>query len=181
MSARIIAIAIVAANGVLGDGERQPFEFAEDWARYKQVTSGHPMIMGRRTLDAIGRWLPGRTTIVVTSHPEGVDLPDDGKAVGFAVTSVEGALALAAQLDDAEIYVAGGGSIYHQAWPYLTDLDLTQVHADAEGSVRFPDIDPDLWQEVRREPHGAFDFVGYRRSDSVDAGPEVGSEGGQAG
>ena len=59
----VIAIAIVAANGVIGDGERQPFEYAEDWARYKKVTLGHPMIMGRKTFEAIGRWLPGRTTI----------------------------------------------------------------------------------------------------------------------
>lgn len=167
MSARVIAIAIVAANGVLGDGERQPFEFAEDWARYKKVTHAHPMIMGRRTLDAIGRWLPGRSTIVVTSHPEQVVLPEDGKASGFAVNSVEAALELAAQLDDDEIYVAGGGSIYRQAWPYLSDLDLTEVHADAEGSVHFPDIDRSQWAEVRREPHEQFDFVGYRRIESA--------------
>ena len=165
MSARIIAIAIVAANGVLGDGERQPFEFAEDWARYKRVTSGHPMIMGRRTLDAIGRWLPGRATIVVTSRPEEVELPTDGKAAGFAVSSVAAALELASSLDDDEVYVAGGGSIYAQAWPYLTDLDLTEVHAEAEGSVHFPEVDPAEWSEVRREPHAEFDFVGYRRLD----------------
>lgn len=160
---RIIAIAIVANNGVLGDGERQPFEFAEDWARYKQVTSGHPMIMGRRTLDAIGRWLPGRATIVVTSRPQSVELPTDGKATGFAVESLEAALQLAKTLDQQEIYVAGGGSIYRQAWPYLTDLDLTEVHADANGEVRFPEVDPADWIEVRREPRGQFDFVGYRR------------------
>ena len=167
MSARVIAIAIVAANGVLGDGERQPFEFAEDWARYKRVTSGHPMIMGRRTHAAIGRWLPNRPTIVVTSDPESVELPTDDRATGFAVSSLETALALAAELDDHEIYVAGGGSIYAQAWPYLTDLDLTEVHADAEGSVHFPQIDATEWVEVRREPHAEFDFVGYRRTETA--------------
>jgi len=163
MSPRIIAIAILAANGVLGDGDKQPFEFAEDWARYKQVTSGHPMIMGRRTHDAIGRWLPGRVTIVVTRNPEAVELPTSERATGYAVTSVELALGLAAELDAEAIYVAGGGSIYAQAWPYLTDLDLTEVHAEAEGSVHFPEIDPAEWIEVRREVHPEFDFVGYRR------------------
>lgn len=163
MSARIIAIAIVAANGVLGDGERQPFEFAEDWARYKRVTSGHPMIMGRRTMEAIGRWLPGRSTIVVTSRPETVELPADGRATGYAVTSVEAAIELAQTLDDDEIYVAGGGTIYRQAWPWLTDLDLTEVHADAEGDVLFPSVDPAEWVETRRESCDEFDFVGYRR------------------
>lgn len=161
-STRVIAIAIVAANGVLGDGERQPFEFAEDWARYKRVTLGHPMIMGRRTHDAIGRFLPGRTTIIVTRRPERIEIPAGVDA--HAVASLDEALALAASLDD-EVYVAGGGEIYRQAWPRLTDLDLTEVHADAEGSVRFPDVDPDDWVEVRREPRGPFDFVGYRRRD----------------
>ena len=130
----VIAIAIVAANGVLGDGEKQPFEFAEDWARYKRVTLGHPMIMGRVTHEAIGRWLPGRTTIVVTRSPEAVDLPTDARAEGRTAGSVAEALDLARSLDDT-VYVAGGGTVYAQAWDALDELDLTQVHADAVGSV----------------------------------------------
>ncbi|HEY3337523.1 MAG TPA: dihydrofolate reductase [Propionicimonas sp.] len=161
---RITAIAIVDANGVIGDGERQPFEIAEDWARFKKVTHGHPLIMGRRTHDAIGRWLPGRATIVVTRTPEAVALPAaGGKATGYAVGSLDAALALAARLDDEVAYVAGGGTIYEQAWPKVTDLDLTEVHAEAEGSVRLPPITPEDWVEVSREPHDGFDFVSYRR------------------
>jgi len=181
---RIIAIAIVDANGVIGDGERQPFEIAEDWARFKRVTLGHPLIMGRKTHDAIGRWLPGRTTIVVTSRPDSVPLPEpvegsepveepepvEGPApdetsprrTAYAVPSLEAALSLAATLDD-EVYIAGGGSIYDQSWQRLTDLDLTEVHATAEGSVHFPSIDPKDWIEVDREPREGFDFVHYRR------------------
>lgn len=158
----ITAIAIVSANGVIGDGERQPFEIAEDWARFKRVTSGHPLIMGRRTHEAIGRWLPGRTTIVVTSQPEAIALPTHGSATGHAVASLAEGLEFARALDD-EIYVAGGGSIYRQAWAVLTDLDLTEVHAEAAGSVRFPEIDPAEWAEVSREPRDGFDFVHYRR------------------
>jgi dihydrofolate reductase len=167
---RIIAIAIVGANGVIGDGERQPFEIAEDWARFKRVTLGHPLIMGRRTHDAIGRWLPGRTTIVVTRTPASVVLPkpDEGRpvdkmAIGYAVASLDAALELAATLDDQEVYVAGGGTIYEQAWPRITDLDLTEVHQEAEGSVRLPPIGPEEWVEVSRERHDGFDFVSYRR------------------
>jgi dihydrofolate reductase len=156
------AIAIVDANGVIGDGERQPFEIAEDWARFKRVTSGHVLVMGRRTHEAIGRWLPGRTTIVVTSRPESVALPSDGRATGHAVASFPEALEFARGIDDL-VYIAGGGSIYEQAWPFLTDLDLTEVHAAAEGSVRFPEVDPAEWTEVSREPHDGFDFVHYRR------------------
>lgn len=158
----VIAIAIVARNGVLGDGERQPFEFAEDWARYKRVTLGHPMIMGRATHDAIGRWLPGRTTIIVTRNPDSVELPDDPQVTAHVVGSVGEALALARSLDDT-VYVAGGGQVYRAAWDDLDELDLTEVHADAEGAVVFPAVDPEVWQEYRREPRGEFDFVGYRR------------------
>lgn len=158
----VIAIAIVARNGVLGDGAKQPFEFAEDWARYKRVTLGHPMIFGRATHDAIGRWLPGRTTIVVTRDPSRVELSTDPRIDGRVATSLDEALTIARGLDDT-IYVAGGGTIYRQAWDDLDELDLTEVHADAEGSVRFPEIDPDVWEEYRREPRGEFDFVGYRR------------------
>ena len=158
----VIAIAIVAANGVLGDGEKQPFEFPEDWARYKRVTLGHPMIMGRATHDAIGRWLPGRTTIIVTRTPQAVELPTDGRADGRAVASLDEALALARSLDDT-VYVAGGGQVYAQAWDELDELDLTEVHADAEGSVVLPEVDPAVWEEYRREHRGEFDFVGYRR------------------
>ena len=157
---RTIAIAIVAANGVLGDGASQPFQFAEDWARYKRVTLGHPMIMGRRTHEAIGRFLPGRTTIVVTRDPRSVAVPPGADA--HVVDSPDAALALARSLDDT-VFIAGGGEVYRWAWPHLTELDLTEVHADAEGSVVFPPIDPAEWVEVRREPRGAFDFVGYRR------------------
>lgn len=159
---RIIGIAIVGANGVLGDGDSQPFEIAEDWGRYKRVTSGHPMIMGRRTHDAIGRWLPGRTTIVVTGNPDGIELPTDGRAVGYAVASVAEALELARSLDD-EIYVAGGGTVYQQAWPELTELDLTEVEAEAEGTVFFPPVEPEQWLETAREPRDGYAFVRYRR------------------
>jgi len=158
----LTAIAIVDAHGVIGDGERQPFEIAEDWARFKKVTSGHVLIMGRRTHDAIGRWLPGRTTIVVTHTPDVVQLPSGGTADGRAVASLEEAIELGRSIDD-EVYVAGGGTIYAQAWPLLTDLDLTEVHAEAEGSVRLPPIDPADWVEVSREPREGFDFVHYRR------------------
>ena len=164
----VIAIAIVAANGVLGDGEKQPFEFAEDWARYKRVTMGHPMVMGRATHDAIGRWLPGRTTIVVTRDPARVDVPDDPRVDARVATSVDEALALSRDLDET-VYVAGGGTVYAQAWDSLDELDRTEVRADAEGAVVFPSIDPAVWEEYRREPRGDFDFVGYRRRSPLPA------------
>jgi dihydrofolate reductase len=159
---RFVGIAIVASNGVIGDGERQPFEIAEDWDRFRAVTSGHVLVMGRRTHEAIGRWLPGRTTVVVTSTPGALALPGDDLATGYVVGSVAEALDLAASLDD-EVFVAGGGTVYAQSWDRLTDLDLTEVDQAAEGSVRLPEVDPEEWVEVSREPRDGFAFVHYRR------------------
>lgn len=160
---RIIAIAIVGSNGVIGDGEGQPFQIAEDWERFKAVTLGHPLIMGRRTHEAIGRWLPGRITIVVTTNPARIELPTDSAATGHAVASLEDALDLAGTLDEV-VYIAGGGTIYHAAWPEVTDLDLTEVDAAAEGSVYFPQIDPAEWREVSRDQRDGFAFVSYTRA-----------------
>jgi dihydrofolate reductase len=86
------------------------------------------------------------------------------------VASLAEALDLARGLDD-EVYVAGGGSIYHQAWPELTELDLTEVDAEADGTVFFPPVEPSEWQETAREPRDGFAFVHYLRkaeSASVD-------------
>ena len=90
------------------------------------------------------------------------DANTDGRATGHAVASFDAALELARSLDDV-VYVAGGGTIYDQAWPSVTDLDLTEVHQEAEGSVKLPPIEADEWVEVVREPHEGFDFVRYRR------------------
>lgn len=159
----LIAIAVVARNGVIGDGDDQPFKFPEDWRRFKKVTMGHPMIMGRRTHDAIGL-LPGRLSVVVTRHPEQVRFPlgEDGEPRGYAVDSIRKAIEVASGRDDV-VFVIGGGEIYRQFMPLVDQLDLTEVHAAAVGSVRFPEVSPDEWTEVSREPHGEFDFVRYER------------------
>lgn len=155
---RVIAIAVVGRNGVIGDGHDQPFKFREDFERFKAVTMGHPIIMGRHTLDAIGSYLPGRTTIVVSRDPEQIELSDRESAPSFAVGSVELALELAEALDDV-CFVCGGGQVYRNMWDYLTELDITEVHTEAPGSVTFPDVDPDDWRELCREPRGEFDFT----------------------
>ncbi|GAA2178985.1 dihydrofolate reductase [Brooklawnia cerclae] len=159
----VVAIAVVARNGVIGDGHDQPFKFREDWARFKRVTMGHPLIMGRPTHEAMGL-LPGRTSVVLTRHPEGLTFPraEDGKPRGYAVSSIEQALEVARGLDDT-VFIAGGGQVYRLAWPHVDELDLTRVHQDAAGDVVFPDVDPGGWLEVAREPHEQFDFVRYQR------------------
>lgn len=160
---KLIAIAVVASNRVIGDGHDQPFKFREDFARFKRVTMGHPLIMGRRTHDLVGL-LPGRISIVVTSHPERFHFPtgEDGRPRGYAVSSIERALELASGLDEV-VYVLGGGQLFQQLWPRLDELDLTEVPTAAEGGVLLPEIDPAVWVEVSRDRRAEFDFVQYRR------------------
>lgn len=159
----VIAIAVVAANGVLGDGQDQPFKFKEDWARFKRTTMGHPLVAGRKTYDVMGL-LPGRPLVVVTHDPGCVTLPDvlPSGASLYVADSIEGALEIAQGLDDI-VFVIGGGTIYRAAWDLIDELDVTEVHAEAVGDVVFPHIDPQVWAEVSREPCGEFDFVRYQR------------------
>ncbi|WP_052466869.1 dihydrofolate reductase [Mobilicoccus massiliensis] len=156
----IVLVALVAANGVIGDGTDQPWHFREDFRRFKSLTMGHPLVMGRRTHEAIGRALPGRETVVLTRDPswssEGVRVAHD----------LEEALDLAAELPGGEhIMVLGGGQIYEAVLPRADRLELTEVDADAEGDTRFPRLDPDSWTEVARDDRLAFAFVTYRRTE----------------
>ena len=162
---RLVSIAVVAANRVIGDGTDQPFKFAEDWERFKALTMGHPLIVGRRTHQSIGL-LPGRFSIVITHDPASVDFPPDaqGNLRGRAVPGIKEAIELAGELDQEVAHVVGGGQVYATTMDLVDELDITQVHADAEGSVLFPLIDPRIWREISREqPRKEFSFVRYRR------------------
>ena len=155
--AEIIGIAAVAANGVIGVGNDIPWRIPADWQRFKALTMGHVLIMGRKTYDSIGRSLPGRTTLVITR-----DRMWRGEGVR-AVPSVDEALDQALVLDPQTVFVAGGGEIYRAAWDRLTGLEITEVDQNPLGEVKFPDIDPDKWIETGREPHDGYSFVSYRR------------------
>jgi dihydrofolate reductase len=154
---QIIGIAAVAANGVIGAGNDIPWRIPADWRRFKALTMGHVLIMGRKTYDSIGRALPGRTTLVITR-----DRMWRGDGVR-AVPSVAEALDQALLLDPKIIFVVGGGEIYRAAWELLTGLEITEVDQYPNGDVRFPDIDPEQWIETAREPHDGYSFVSYRR------------------
>jgi dihydrofolate reductase len=153
----IIAIAAVASNGVIGAGNDIPWRIPADWQRFKALTMGNVLIMGRKTYDSIGRPLPGRTTFVITR-----DRMWRGEGVR-AVPSVDEALDQALLLDSQMIFVAGGGEIYRAAWKRLTGLEITEVEQDPDGEVTFPEIDPEEWIETSREPHDHYSFVSYRR------------------
>lgn len=157
----VTLVAAVGANGVIGVDGDLPWRLPEDLAHFKQLTMGHPMIMGRATFDSIGRALPGRTTIVVTRNS---DWSADGVETA---ASLDAALERAQELDD-DIFIVGGGQIYAQALDAeLVDLMvITRVAAAPEGDVRFPAIDWEAWEPVVRIPHGgdpSFEIVTYAR------------------
>jgi dihydrofolate reductase len=153
----IIGIAAVAANGVIGAGNDIPWRIPADWQRFKALTMGHVLIMGRKTYDSIGRSLPGRSTFVITR-----DRMWRGDGV-CAVPSLDEAFDQAILLNPQTIFVAGGGEIYRAAWDRLTGLEITEVNLQPDGEVSFPEIDPDEWMETGREPHDGYSFVSYRR------------------
>ena len=155
-------IAAVARNGAIGADGGLPWRLSSDLKRFKALTMGKPLVMGRKTFDSVGRPLPGRRVIVVT-RDAGWTRPDVETA-----NSLEAALALAAGAD--EIMIGGGGEIYAQALPLAARLYLTEVDLAPDGDVRFPDIDPALWREARRElgargpkDEADFAFVEYER------------------
>jgi dihydrofolate reductase len=152
----IVGIAAVARNGVIGDGRDIPWRIPPDWRRFRDLTMGQALIMGRKTYDSIGRPLPGRTTFVITRDKM-------WRADGVrAVPSVDQALVLAGDLA-ATIFVAGGGEIYRAAWDHLEALEITEVDLEPPGNITFPPIEPHEWRETAREDHDGFGFVSYLR------------------
>ncbi len=168
MTPPLILVAAVARNGVIGGCNRLLWRLPSDLKRFKALTMGKPLVMGRRTFQSIGRPLPGRETIVVTRDP-GFSAP----GVHVAHT-LDGALTLAAERAVARgaeaIVIAGGGELYAETIGRADRLAITEVTLEPEGDVRFPPIDPGVWREVRRE-QGArgpkdeadFTFVEYER------------------
>ncbi len=169
----ITLIAAVARNGTIGADGGLPWHLPADLKRFKALTMGHPMIMGRRTYDSIGRALPGRRTIVVTRDP-------DWAAPGVTVAhSVDEAIDLALDRGNGvgngqppdgggrPVLVVGGGDIYRQTIARADRLELTHVDADVVGDTRFPDIDPARWQIADRADAVGYSFVSYVRREPV--------------
>ncbi len=143
----ISIIAAMAENRVIGRNNALPWHLPEDLKRFKRLTLGHAVIMGRRNYESIARPLPGRRNIVVTRHP-------DYAAPGCVVVhSLDEALSAAG--DDEEIFVIGGAELYAQFLPRAARLYLTLVHAEVDGDTLFPAFDWNEWRETARERHAA--------------------------
>ena len=145
----ISAIVAVAKNGVIGKEGGLPWYLPAELARFKQVTMGHPIIMGRTTHESIGRALPGRTNIVVTHNK-------DFKAEGcIVVNSLEEAIEEAKKAGGGEeVFIIGGEQIYKEAMPLLDRIYLTKVDAEVDGD-KFFTFDESQWKQVSSEKHPA--------------------------
>ncbi|WP_010133944.1 dihydrofolate reductase [Ochrovirga pacifica] len=155
-------IAAVGNNNELGKDNDLIWHLPADLKRFKKITSGHHIIMGRNTYESIGKPLPNRTSIIVTRNP-------NYTAKGCLVTnSLEKAIALAQK--DSNTFVIGGAEIYKQAIHLVDELDICEVHSTFDADTYFPDIDPAVWQEISRKKFAAdeqnkydYSFVRYQK------------------
>jgi dihydrofolate reductase len=155
----VVLVAAVARNGVIGVDGGMPWHIPADLKRFKRLTMGHPMVMGRKTFESMGR-LPGRRSIVITRdrswHADGAEVAD----------SLDAAIALATGTDEL-VMVVGGGQIYAQAMDRADRLEITHVDREAPGDTVVPAIDPQRWQVTAREDADGVAFVTYTRRRPV--------------
>jgi dihydrofolate reductase len=168
----IISLIVAASeNNVIGVGNKLPWNLPDDLAYFQEKTIGRPIIMGRKTFESIGKPLPGRLNIIVTTMTQ--KLFFDDKNVKF-VTSLEDAFDMARSSGQQEVFVIGGSQIFTQAFPSADRLYLTRVHTHVEGDVfLLPLMDPNWereWVEISRKDHPAdarheyaFTFLVYER------------------
>ncbi|UJR83544.1 dihydrofolate reductase [Sandaracinus amylolyticus] len=159
---KVAMIAAVARNGVIGRDNALPWRLPDDLKRFKELTSGKPVVMGRKTYESIGRPLANRTNLVLTRSHEAIE----GCVV---VRSVDEAIA--ATRDAGELWVIGGEAVYAAFLPRADVLELTEVDADVEGDARFPAFSRDAWRVVSEVAHPIdakhalpFRFVTYERA-----------------
>lgn len=162
---RISLLAALDRNRAIGRGNALPWHLPDDFRRFKALTMGKPILMGRRTAESLGRALPGRRNLVLT---RGGRVPFEGME---AVASLDAAVALAAADRAGELCVIGGAQVYALALPRATAMHLTHVDAAvADADTHFPPFDAGDWEIVSRAAHPAddrhayaFEFVDYRR------------------
>ena len=176
MPTRVSLIVACSKNRVIGRNGDLPWRLSNDLKNFKRLTMGHVLIMGRKTLESIGRLLPGRTTVVLTRNP---DFQFDGALVaGSWNDAMRQAEKTGSKLE--EVFVVGGGDIYRMVLPHADRVYLTEVLANVDGDTYFPGLPRDQWQEVRREtfpadkaneyPHAfvMLDRIGVDASHRVD-------------
>lgn len=161
----ITIIAAVAENGVIGSDGEMPWEYPADLRRFKRLTTGHPVVLGRKTferiVDRLGGPLPDRRTVVLSRSAP--DVPDDVLVAESVAKGEELARAAAEEMGVSEVFVAGGATVYEAFLPRADRLELTEIHDTCEGDTRFPSWERQNWREVAREDREELSFVTYER------------------
>jgi dihydrofolate reductase len=150
---KLSLIVAMARNGVIGKDNKLPWRLSIDLKRFRALTMGHPIVMGRRTFESIGRLLPGRKTVIVTRNPQ---YRIEGAIVAASVDA-----AIKACGDDPEIFFIGGAEVYRQVLDRIERVYLTEVDADVEGDAHFPPFDRSGWKETSREVFPANELNDY--------------------
>jgi dihydrofolate reductase len=153
-------IAAVARNGVIGRDNTLPWHLPEDLKRFRALTTGHHIIMGRKTYESINRLLPGRTTVIVTRNPD-YHVPG-----ALVAASLEQAVQLCG--DDEEVFLIGGAELFKDGFQLGDKVYLTEIDADFVGDVFMPPLDPAQWREISRERHASgqgwdYTYIDYER------------------
>jgi dihydrofolate reductase len=153
-------IVAIAKNRVIGVNNTLPWHLPEDLKRFRALTTGHHIIMGRKTYDSLGRLLPGRTTVIVTRNP---DYKVEGAIV---VHSLEAAITACG--DDNEAFLIGGAELYKDGLKLANKLYITEIDAEYEGDAFFPEFEASQWFAAQRESHQAenglgFSYITYQR------------------
>jgi dihydrofolate reductase len=163
----IALVAAVADNGVVGADGSIPWHYSEDMQHFKRTTTGHPVVLGRRTYEnvvaGLGEPFPDRLSVVLTETLS--DLPEGAVAVRSVDEALSVASELAREMGVETVFVAGGSAVYEAFLPLADRLVLTELHDSHDGDRYFPEVSWEEWREVSRETREAFDFVEYRRVD----------------
>lgn len=154
LAPRICLIAAIAANRVIGRNNALPWRLPADLKRFKALTMGHPVVMGRKTYASIGRPLPGRRNLVIT-RDRGYGAPgcEIVHSLDAAIVACRGAQ---------NIFIIGGAELYRESLPLAHSLEFTEIHAEFEGDATFPPFPPEQWREAAREIHSDEDGIGFR-------------------
>ncbi len=162
---QIILIAAVAKNQVIGKDNQLIWKLSADLKRFKNLTSGYHILMGRKTFESLGRPLPNRTHLIISRDPN-YQAPEGH----YAFNSVEEAIIFCNKIEVEKLFIIGGGQIYRETINLCDQLEITEVAAKPEGDTYFPEIDSTIWEEVEREEFAAdeknefpYAFVTYKK------------------
>jgi dihydrofolate reductase len=162
---KITLIVAKAKNNVIGKDNQLIWKLSADLRRFKNLTTGHFILMGRKTFESLGKPLPNRTHLIITRNPD--FQPPEGH---FSFPSVEDAFIFCNKIGVDDLFIIGGGQIYQETINLCDVLEITEVECEPKGDTFFPEIDPSIWEETERENFPAdekneypYSFVTYEK------------------